>query len=154
MRTNGVIAAVDLDAATVTWALRGAWHWQHDPDLLSNGNILIFDNLGHIGSGGPSRLIEFDPVSQEVVWQYAGDEDAPFRSRVRARQQRLPNGNTLVTESEGGRLFEVTPGKQIVWEYLNPHRAGKNEELVAWLTGGKRFDVKDLPFLAQAAPPS
>jgi len=154
MRTIGVIAAIDLDAAAVTWALRGAWKWQHDPDLLANGNILIFDNLGHIGKGGASRLIEFDPLTQEVVWQYAGDEDATFRSRVRARQQRLPNGNTLVTESEGGRLFEVTPGKEIVWEYLNPHRAGKNGELIAWLTGGKRFDVNDLPFLAQAAPPS
>ena len=154
MRNIEVIAAIDLKSEAVTWALRGPWRWQHDPDLLADGNILIFDNLGHIGEGGSSRLVEFDPATQQIVWQYAGDDNAPFRSRERARQQRLPNGNTLVTEAEAGRLFEVTAGKRIVWEYLNPHRAGKNGELVAWLTGGMRFDVKNLPFLAQAAPRS
>jgi hypothetical protein len=154
MRTLTVIAAIDLDSGAVVWAMRGPWRWQHDPDLLADGNILIFDNLGHIGTGGSSRLIEFDPLTQEIVWQYTGDDDSVFYSLARARQQRLPNGNTLVTESQGGRLFEVTAAKKVVWEYVNPNRAGKNQELVAWLTGGMRFDVKDLPFLARVAPPS
>ena len=34
--------------------------------------------------------------------------------------QRLPNGNTLITEGAGGRIFEVTNDRQIVWEYMNP----------------------------------
>lgn len=147
MLTISTIALVDLETAEITWALRGPWWWQHDPELLDNGNILIFDNFGHIGAGGTSRLVEFDPVTLETQWEYSGDENAVFESRVRARQQRLPNGNTLITESQGGRLFEVTPEKEIVWEYLNPHRAGKNEQLTAWLIGGKRFDAKEVPFL-------
>jgi hypothetical protein len=35
--------------------------------------------------------------------------------------QRLPNGNTLITEGQGGRLFEVTSQHEIVWEYLSPY---------------------------------
>jgi len=35
--------------------------------------------------------------------------------------RRLPNGNTLVTEGRFGRLFQVTPGKEVVWEYVSPH---------------------------------
>jgi len=34
--------------------------------------------------------------------------------------QRLPNGNTLITESSFGRFFEVTKQGEIVWEYVNP----------------------------------
>ena len=34
--------------------------------------------------------------------------------------QRLPNGNTLVNEGMDGRIFELTPEEEIVWEYVNP----------------------------------
>ena len=35
--------------------------------------------------------------------------------------QRLPNGNTLITEGSGGRLIEVTAEHEIVWEYISPY---------------------------------
>ena len=35
--------------------------------------------------------------------------------------QRLPNGNTLITEGSDGRIFEVTVEHEIVWEYLSPY---------------------------------
>jgi hypothetical protein len=44
---------------------------------------------------------------------------APFMGNA----DRLENGNTLVTESPFGRLFEVTPEGTIVWEYVIPHFA-------------------------------
>jgi len=47
--------------------------------------------------------------------------------------QRLPNGNTLITESNPGRAFEVTPDQKIVWEYINPHRADEQGEYIATL---------------------
>jgi hypothetical protein len=34
--------------------------------------------------------------------------------------QRLWNGNTHITESATGRLFEVTPAGEVVWEYILP----------------------------------
>jgi hypothetical protein len=44
-----------------------------------------------------------------------------FYSPFISGQQRLPNGNTLITEGSGGRLIEVTPDHEIVWEYISPH---------------------------------
>ena len=34
--------------------------------------------------------------------------------------ERLPNGNTLICSGASGRLFEVTTGGEVVWEYINP----------------------------------
>ena len=58
-------------------------------------------------------------------------EDSKFYSHFKGAAQRLPNGNTLITESTRGRAVEVTPAGEIVWEFYNPHRAGENGELVA-----------------------
>ena len=41
--------------------------------------------------------------------------------------QRLQNGNTLITEAVFGRMFEVTQGGEVCWEYTNPHFAGYKE---------------------------
>ncbi|MEM1368377.1 MAG: arylsulfotransferase family protein [Cyanobacteria bacterium P01_H01_bin.15] len=63
--------------------------------------------------------MEFDPRSQEIVWEYTGTAERPFYSQFRGRQQPLPNGNVLITESTGGRMLEVTREGEIVWEYAN-----------------------------------
>jgi hypothetical protein len=34
-------------------------------------------------------------------------------------QKRLPNGNTFIAEDNTGRLFQVKPDGEIVWEYVN-----------------------------------
>ena len=107
--------------------------------LPGAGNILLFDNGGQAGYGSPnpgsdtgmgnarrdySRVIEFDPVTLEVVWEYtagkAGYRNEKFYSINVSSAQRLPNGNTLITEGAQGRFFEVTPELEIVWEYVNP----------------------------------
>ena len=58
------------------------------------------------------------------VWQYGGTPDADLFSKTLGSCQRLPNGNTLITESENGRALEVTRDHRVVWEFYNPHRAG------------------------------
>jgi hypothetical protein len=154
MRELGAIGILDLAEERFGWALRGAWVGQHDPDLLANGNLLLFDNYGHYGAGGISRVIEFDPRSLGIVWQYTGDDAHPFYSGVRSAQQRLANGNTLITESEGGRLFEVAPDGEIVWEYLNPVRGGEAGEHVAVVSWGQRIDPATLDADFLPAPTS
>lgn len=34
--------------------------------------------------------------------------------------QRLAGGNTLICEADAGRVFEVTPQGEIVWDYYSP----------------------------------
>jgi arylsulfotransferase ASST len=124
------IAIVDLETKQIVWALYGLWVKQHEPILLDNGNLLVFDNQGHEGR---SKVIEIDPFTQELRWSYADGPGTRFYSDVCGSNARLPNGNTLITESTGGRAFEVTPDKTIVWEYFNPYRAGEDDELIACL---------------------
>jgi hypothetical protein len=144
MRELGAIGLLDLDREVFTWALRGPWLGQHDPDLLANGNMLLFDNYGHYGPGGISRVIEFDPNTLEHVWSYTGDDARPLESKLRSEQERLSNGNTLITESDGGRLLEVTREGEIVWEYVNPVRGGDDNQFIPVVSWGQRIDPAKL----------
>jgi len=137
LRNNHLIAVVDLDAAVVTWARAGSWRLQHQPTLLASGNILLFDNRG---TPGRSAALELDPLTGEEVWAYRADEEGVFFSATCGSVQRLANGNTLITESNVGRAFEVTREGRIVWSFHSPYRAGERRELVATL-----FDVVRLP---------
>ena len=154
-REIGTIAILDPETEETVWAMRGPWLRQHDPDLLANGNILLFDNQGHVGPGGITRVIEVDPRTQEIVWTYAGTPEEPFESEVRSSQARLPNGNTLITESDGGRIFEVTRRGEIVWNFVNPVRAvraGDQEKLIPIVSWAERIDPATLEPDALSSP--
>lgn len=119
-----VIAVVDPRVGRVVWALTGKWHRQHEPTLLEGGNVLLFDNLG---LGEHSRVLEVRPFDQTIVWAYEGDEANGFYSQVLGSAARLPNGNTLITESQAATAFEVTPEGEQVWRYVNPYRFEPDE---------------------------
>ena len=72
---------------------------------------------------GTSRVVEVNPVTFEKVWEYAvaGQESYRFFSHYVSGAQRLANGNTMITEGADGRIFEVTAGGEIVWEYVSPY---------------------------------
>ena len=126
-----LVCIVDPDEGRVVWGKVGPYELQHDPQELDNGLVMIFDNQG----AGPeaSRILEMDPATWETVWSYEGTEEEPFFSQTCGLAQRLPNGNTLITESDFGRAFEVTRGGDVVWEFYNPHRAGENDRYIATL---------------------
>jgi hypothetical protein len=127
-RRMDTIAVVDMDLEKVVWTRFGLWLAQHDPTPLANGDIMVFDNRG---LDDRSRVVEFDPATVAPVWIYEGDSEHPFYTGAGGANQRLPNGNTLITETDYGRAFEVTRDGEIVWEYTNPARAGKSNELIA-----------------------
>ncbi|MDE1163224.1 MAG: aryl-sulfate sulfotransferase [Acidobacteriaceae bacterium] len=133
---------------------------QHNAHLIQQGlpgagNLLLFDDEG--GAGFPpaalgiyagSRILEIDPVKKEIVWQYTGENSGrptwTFFSSFVSSAQRLPNGNTLICEGMYGRLFQITPTGEIVWEYVVPY-----------LSHGKRGDKpfeSMLTYRAQAVP--
>ncbi|MFC1634059.1 aryl-sulfate sulfotransferase [Planctomycetota bacterium] len=119
--------------------------------LPGAGNILIFDNGTDAGFGAVvpglvrgtypntlsdfSRVVEFNPITMDLVWEYKqqhptedldadGDIKGSERKFVSARisgAQRLENGNTLICEGRTGRVFEVTPEGDMVWEYISPY---------------------------------
>lgn len=133
-----VLGIIDPDKKTVVWARTGGWRRQHQPTFLDDGRMLLFDNLG--AARDRSRVIVLDPLTGETLWQYGGTRDVDFFSKTLGTAQRLPNGNTLISESENGRALEVTRDGRTVWEFNNPHRAGEHKELVAVL-----FEMLRLP---------
>jgi hypothetical protein len=124
------IAVVDPELQEVVWVLQGDFKFQHDPRLLDNGRVMLFDNRGRFGR---SSVQEYDLLTREMHMVFRGSLKRPFFTLSCGTNQRLPNGNTLITESDNGRAFEVTPNRGIVWDYRNPRRAGEENEYVATL---------------------
>jgi hypothetical protein len=146
-RNLNLVAAVDLQNESIDWATGGPWRFPHDPDPLPDGTILIFDNCFVQGAAHGSRVLRFDARHGTVVWQYGGRESALLRSDIRSCQQLLANGNVLITESDYGRIIEVTPAGEIAWEYVHPERGGESNELIPIVSGARRYDLRELPFV-------
>ena len=144
---------------------------QHDAHLIPDGcpgagNILLFDNGGY--SGWPpvyhflwqaTRILEINPNTRDIVWQYdassSGDQVWTFFSYFMGGVRRLPNGNTLICETIHGRIFQVTPEGEIVWEYVCPifvgpeRKEGEDVNLVTWMHQGKRnwmYRAQPIPY--------
>jgi len=117
-RNINQLAILDRDTKDVLWVWgEGVLEWPHHPTMLDNGNILVFDN-GVLRKY--SRVLELDPVTGEIEWQYVGAPPESFYTYEKGSAQRLPGGNTLICEGDKGRAFEVTKEGEIVWEWVNP----------------------------------
>jgi Arylsulfotransferase (ASST) len=137
-RNINLIIVFDPDSGVVKWSQTGPWLRQHDPDFLSDGRILIFDNRDDGANGqilGGGRLIAVDPGTRKVETIYEGTPEEPFYTPERGMAQALDNGNFLITETSGGRVFEVTPDGTIVWSYINRYDAGR----VLAINGATRY---------------
>ena len=98
-----------------------------------------------------SRVLEMDPVSLEVLWQFPSDADraagvmlySPFVSGV----QRLENGNTFVCQGIGGRMLEVTAENEIVWEYISPYCSqGKHTSIFGQMNNNMVYRAYRVPY--------
>ncbi|KAI1501216.1 ASST-domain-containing protein [Biscogniauxia marginata] len=145
---------------------------QHNPHfipraLTGGGNILLFDCQG--GAGYPpsslgiyagSRILEINPVTKHIVWQYTAEDSGlpvwTFFSSFVSNAQRLPNGNTLITEGMQGRIFQVTPKGKVAWEYVSPYTsygvAGEPEVKNVLVPDVDRLTMTPLVYRAQAVP--
>jgi hypothetical protein len=117
-RNVNQIAILEKGSYRVLWAWgEGELQWPHHPTMLKDGHILVFDNGVRRRY---SRVLELEPVSRTITWQYQAAVPEDFYSHARGSAQRLPNGNTLICESDRGRAFEVTPEGEMVWLWNNP----------------------------------
>jgi len=149
LRNQSLVLIVNPESEQVVWAASGPWDVPHDATPLDNGNVLIFDNGYARGTTVGSRVVEFDPRSDEIVWQFAGNEQTSLRSDIRACQQLLKNGNVLITESDQGRLLEVNRDGEVVWEFVVPTRGGPNGDLIPVVFGASRILRSEMNFLEE-----
>jgi len=130
-----VIGVIDKSNGKIVWAWGdGILNKPHAPTLIPDvdpitgkrfpgaGHLLIYDNGP---DRGWSRIVELDPLSEEIVWEYKPDG---FWGSGGGNANRMPNGNTVICEGglrgRRGRLFEITLEGEIVWEYLTPYFDG------------------------------
>lgn len=127
------IFIVDKETKEVVWSgthnYKGGMAHCHEPEMIEKGlpgagNIIFFDNglfTRNRTHTGQSFVMELNPISQEIEWIYEtnGYANLKFFSKTMGTQQRLPNGNTYIAEDNKGRLFQVKPDGEIVWEYVN-----------------------------------
>lgn len=131
----------------IVWKYTGVVY-PTDSERLENGNTLIADK-------GNKRIIEVTS-DKEIAWEYlGGGQKLIALYGVRA----LDNGNVLIADqgnmqdpASRARIIEVTPGKEIVWEYggpamefICPSLGGRLENgntLIADITG--LFEGKDV----------
>jgi hypothetical protein len=104
---------------------------QHDPHFLDGNTISVFDNnnlrplegsdesASEADPAYSSRIVAISAVTGKVDVLYSGTPDHHFFTDLAGRQERLANGNLLITEAVTGRVLEVDEGGQTVWEYVN-----------------------------------
>ena len=138
-RNTNKVFIIDRSSGNIVWLLDeclggsdktvGQHHVSMIPAWLPGaGDILLYDNGGMAGYPERdrffSRVREINPVTCDIVWEYDGTSSGlrqnAFFSRTRGSAQRLPNGNTLISEAAWLRIFEVTVDGEIVWEYVHP----------------------------------
>ncbi|WP_313692966.1 aryl-sulfate sulfotransferase [Halorarum halobium] len=111
--------AIDRESKEILWTLGSdddydVLNEQHNPDYIEGengtGTVLVADSMN-------DRVVEYARVDGEweQTWVLEGGGlDEPRDA------DRLPNGNTLVTDRHGHRVVEVTPRGEVVWEFYTP----------------------------------
>ncbi|MCW3072222.1 MAG: Arylsulfotransferase [Bacteroidetes bacterium] len=104
------------------------------PGLSGAGDIMVFNNgkdrpvsdyssvdiihppMDALGNYIIDPVLPFQPDS--AYWSYSGT--AGFYSNNISGAQRLPNGNTMICNGNGGLFFETDATGTVVWRYKNP----------------------------------
>lgn len=138
-RNLHMVMVVEPGAWTVRWYRMGPWIRQHDPDFEPDGTITVFDNRtddtadgSHLGG---SRILRLDPADGSIDVLYGDRPGEEFYTDIMGKQQRLPDGNLLITEAQAGRLLEVDPSGDVVWELINRY----DEDEVAVVSQATRY---------------
>jgi hypothetical protein len=103
-RNFGCLIDVDPQGRVIRIIGKDYLEHQHDPEVLTNGNILLANHAN------PHEILEIDPETEEIVWRFAILQRRTWPVRD---ANRLPNGNILITGTT--HLFEITPEKELVW---------------------------------------
>ncbi|HJM75209.1 MAG TPA: aryl-sulfate sulfotransferase [Dehalococcoidia bacterium] len=152
MRNVSTVAIIDKATGEFEWEVGSPMiSQQHDPSMLENGHVLVFDNGGYRPDVPLpfSRVIELDRSDSSIGWVYRDPSPLSFFSPYISGAQRLSNGNTLVTEGNSGRIFQVTPDRDVVWEYTNPHfHTQPAGQVVNWVFRTRHYDASEIPGLS------
>lgn len=119
LRNLSLIAVIDPTTTDVKWVEDDYFVRQHDPDFIGGGWIGVYDNRTDFSENGSvlggSRIVGVQPHTDSVRSIYKGE----FYSRYLGSWQKLSNRRLLVVEATKGRVFRVTPGGSVTWQWYS-----------------------------------
>jgi hypothetical protein len=143
LRNYNMLLVVDPDDEKIKWWKIGPWKRQHSPEFVAGGKITVFNNntykssyrtgedISHPDIPRVSNIIEVDPVTNKTLVLYGESPGQEFLSIIRGKQESVQGGDILVTEFEGGRVFEIDSTGKIIWEYINHYDKGEVAEMTS-----------------------
>lgn len=157
IRELNLVMVIDPNTEKIKWWRVGPWIRQHDPEFKAGGTIIVFNNncyrtaFGRSGKDSSpldaprvSNIIEINPSTDEYRILYGGKPGQEMLSIIRGKHQPTANGGLLITEFEGGRVFETDRNGNIIWEYINRYNSDKVTEISEARSYPKSyFKVKD-----------
>jgi hypothetical protein len=151
IRESNLIMVINPDTQKVKWWRIGPWIRQHDPEFKKGGLISVFNNNCYGTALNPnsleqcpldaprvSNIMALDPVTDEFSVIYGGKPGQQMLSIIRGKHDFSADGGLLITEFEGGRVFEVDKDGNIIWEYINRY----DEDEVAEITEARVYPKK------------
>lgn len=158
IRELNMLLVVDPATKRIKWWKVGPWVRQHDPDFEAGGRISVFNNGTYrtvFGTDNPfsrtplsaprvSSIVVVDPVNGETEVAYGNREGQRFLSVIRGKHQSTSGGGWLITEHDGGRVFETDAEGKVIWEFINRYNADEVAEITeARVYAHDYFDVAD-----------
>jgi hypothetical protein len=142
LRGISLVFVLDPDSKVVKWHASDPFIRQHDPDFTGEGGIGVFDNRENFSKRGTmlggSRIVSIRPHADSMTVSFPTSRSAPLYTDALGQWQQLANGNMLLVESKAGRVVEVAPSGETVWEWvMRPYDSSK----VSRVPGATRYDL-------------
>lgn len=126
LRNLNSVVIFDPKTHKIKRVVTGHFVRQHDPDFVDGWTLRVFDNnnVGLDHAHGSSRIVEYSLKTDTSKILFQGTKAVPFYSQLMGKQDRLANGNLLISEPGGARAFEIDPQGAMVWQYVNIQKPG------------------------------
>jgi hypothetical protein len=142
LRNIHLVFVFDPESENIKWYESGHFIQQHDPDFIGDGWIGVFDNRDDfIERGkllGGSRIVALQPHTDSTRVLFPTSRSDPFYTDIRGKWQMIENRNMLLTESAAGRVVEVVPDGDTVWEWI--HSSDGNSK-IPYVSQANRIDL-------------
>lgn len=131
LRNPNTVFVFDSRNDRIKFCCTGLFVRQHDPHFVDGSTISVLDNHSTFDTRGAaggttsaatsqqSRIVLVSAPTQAVSTYFSGTPATPFFTPILGRHQWLPNRHLLITDSCGGRAFELDHNRQVVWWYIN-----------------------------------